>query len=127
MVTRLVPWIASSRSVSVNPTFSKTRREAVFQSQTVAHSRSYPDDLAQSSPAHEASVALMPRRVSELGDEGMLDCGHWQTGEVVPVSGKPDQQRERTAFTTGRTRSTCVTRLPINLFREAKSPVGPSR
>jgi hypothetical protein len=59
VVNRVVPETASTsvRSVSVNPTLASTRREAVFQSQTVAHRRSYPDDLAQSSTANEASVA----------------------------------------------------------------------
>ncbi len=41
----------------MNPTFDSTRREAVFQSQTEARSRSYPSVLAQSSTAQEASVA----------------------------------------------------------------------
>jgi hypothetical protein len=58
VVSRLVPWIGSSqRSASVNPTLSSTRREAVFHSQTVAHTRSNPDVLAQSNTALEASVA----------------------------------------------------------------------
>jgi hypothetical protein len=59
VVNRVVPEIACTcfRSVSVNPTLASTRREAVFHSQTVAHRRSYPDDLAQSSTANEASDA----------------------------------------------------------------------
>ena len=59
VVNRVVPWTGSTsfRSVSVNPTFASTRREAVFHSQTVAHRRSHPDDLAQSTTANEASVA----------------------------------------------------------------------
>lgn len=40
-----------------DPEKSGARREAVFHSQTVAHKRSYPDDLAQSRTASEASVA----------------------------------------------------------------------
>ena len=49
VVNRVVPWTSSTsfRPVSVNPTLASTRREAVFHSQTVAHRRSYPDDLAQ--------------------------------------------------------------------------------
>jgi hypothetical protein len=59
VVTRVVPWTASTSvcPVSVNPSLASTRREAVFQSQTVAQRRSYPDDLAQSRTANEASVA----------------------------------------------------------------------
>lgn len=59
VVNRVVPYTASTsfRSVSVNPTLASTRREAVFQSQTVAHRRSNPDDLAHSRTANEASVA----------------------------------------------------------------------
>lgn len=59
MVKSVVPRAGSTsvRSVSVNPSLASTRREAVFHSQTVAHTRSYPDDLAQSRTAHEASVA----------------------------------------------------------------------
>lgn len=59
VVNRVVPRTTSTSfcSVSVNPTLASTRREAVFQSQTVAHRRSYPDDLAQSRTASAASVA----------------------------------------------------------------------
>lgn len=59
VVNTLMPCTAftSLRSVPTNPTWARTRREAVFQSQTVAETRSKPDDLAQSSTAHEASVA----------------------------------------------------------------------
>ncbi len=59
VVNRVVPRSGSTslRSVSVNPTLARTRREAVFQSQTVAHRRSCPDDLAQSRTTNEASVA----------------------------------------------------------------------
>ena len=59
VMNRVFPWTASSsfRSVSVNPTLAITRREAMFHSQTVAHRRGYPDDLAQSRTASEASVA----------------------------------------------------------------------
>ena len=58
-MNKVVPWAASTsiRSVSVNPTRASTRREAVFQSQTVAQRRSYPDALAHSRTADEASVA----------------------------------------------------------------------
>ena len=59
--------------VSVNPSLASTRREAVFQSQTVAHRRSYPDDLAQSSTANEASVAypwFQTRRSSSNASSG---------------------------------------------------------
>lgn len=59
VVNKVVPCTASTsfRSVSVNPTLASTLREAVFQSQTVAHRRSYPDDRAHSRTANEASVA----------------------------------------------------------------------
>ncbi len=59
VVNKVVPCTASTsfRSVSVNPTSASTLREAVFQSQTVAHRRSYPDDRAHSTTANEASVA----------------------------------------------------------------------
>ncbi len=42
VVNRVVPWTASPSvcPVSVNPTLASTRREAVFHSQTVAHTRS---------------------------------------------------------------------------------------
>ena len=41
VVNRLVPWVGSSvRSVSTKPSLASTRREAVFQSQTVADTRS---------------------------------------------------------------------------------------
>ena len=59
VVNKVVPWISStsSRSASVKPTLSSTRRDALFQSQTPAHNRSYPEDLAQSMTASDASVA----------------------------------------------------------------------
>jgi hypothetical protein len=40
-VSRLSPWTASrsTRPVSWNPSFSRTRRDATFQSRTVAHNR----------------------------------------------------------------------------------------
>jgi hypothetical protein len=59
VVNRAVPETASTsfRSVSVNPTLASTRREAVFQSQTVAHRRSYPDDLAQCQSPHQRYVS----------------------------------------------------------------------
>ncbi len=59
VVNKVVPCTASTsfRSVSVNPTLASTLREAAFQSQTVAHRRSYPDDRAHSRTANEASVA----------------------------------------------------------------------
>jgi hypothetical protein len=57
MVQTAVRASTSFRSVSVKPTLARTRRDAVFQSRTVAHKRSYPDDFAQSRTASEASVA----------------------------------------------------------------------
>jgi len=59
VVNRVVPWTASTsvRAISLKPSLASTRRAAVFQSQTVAHRRSYPDVLAQSRTADEASVA----------------------------------------------------------------------
>ena len=63
----------------MNPTFASTRREAVFQPQTVAHSRSYPVDLAQSSTAHEASVALMKQ-------QGIVDSGEALKGGIGAMS-----------------------------------------
>jgi hypothetical protein len=59
MVYRVTPRSPrfSLRPVSSNPTLANTRREAVFQSQTVAHSRSCPDDFAYSRTANDASVA----------------------------------------------------------------------
>lgn len=58
-VKSVVPWTGctSLRSASTKPTFASTRREAAFQSQTVAQMRWWPSDVAQSRTATEASVA----------------------------------------------------------------------
>ena len=72
MVTQLVPWGVSCRSVSANPTFASTRRDAVFQSQTVAQSRSVPSRCrpAQDRPRSLGGVSLPPGPAQEL--EGQL-------------------------------------------------------
>jgi len=74
VVTRLVPWTASTSPwpVSMNPSLPRTRREAVFQSQTAAETRSYPDDRAQveDRPCGLRRIALTPGPTQHL--EGQL-------------------------------------------------------
>jgi hypothetical protein len=75
----------------VNPTFASTRREAVFQSQTEAHSRSCPDDLAQSSTAHDASVAYPCPDLEQQDVSAQVELEHADTpGQHLEVAaGQP--------------------------------------
>lgn len=57
-INNVSPWTpGSTRPVSLKPSLSRTRRDAVFQSYTVAYSRRWPDALAQLMTVHEASAA----------------------------------------------------------------------
>lgn len=104
VVNKVVPRTASTsfRSVSVNPTLTSTLREAVFQSQTVAHRRSCPDEgrAAHREPADEGGAAAMSSLlIARPLSTSKRWCG-WRTPETSTTSARPwtrPQPRHRPA------------------------------